>query len=84
MNRTLRKVVMASSKLKMRYNLDRATNNFENYKKQRNICVNLLRKSEKQYFGNTYVKNVTDNKKLWKTIRPKLSNKCKTASNYFD
>ena len=75
---------MARSKLKMRYKLDRATNNFENYKKQRNICVNLLRKSEKQYFGNAYVKNLTDNKKFWKIIRPKLSNKCKTASNYFD
>ena len=72
---------MARSKLKMRYKLDRATNNFENYKTQHNICVNLLRK---QYFGNTYVKSVTDNKKFWKTIRPKLSNKCKTASNYFD
>ena len=54
--------------------------NFENYKKQRNICVNLLRKSKKQYFNNIDVKNVMDNKKFWKPIRPKFSNKCKTPN----
>ena len=35
---------------------------------------------EKQYFNNTDVKNVKDNKKFWKTIRPKFPNKCKTAN----
>ena len=54
--------------------------NFENYKKQRNIRVNLLRKSKKQYFNNIDVKNVMDNKKFWKPIRPKFSNKCKTPN----
>ena len=41
---------------------------------------NILRKSKKQYFNNSDVKNVTDNKKFWKTIKPKFSNKCKTAN----
>ena len=36
----------------------------------------------KQYFHNTDVKNVTDNKKFWKTITPKFSNKCKTANKF--
>ena len=80
MNRTLRKAIMTRSKLKRRCKLDRTTINFENYKKQRNIFVNLLRKSKKQYFNNIDVKNVTYNKKFWKTIRPKFSNKCKTAN----
>ena len=66
--------------LKRRYNLDRTTINLEKYKKQRNICVNLLRKSKNQYFNNIDVENVTDNKKFWKSIRPKFSNKCKTAN----
>ena len=74
---------MTRSKLKRRYNLDRTTINLEKYKKQRNICVNLLGKSKNQYFNNIDVKNVTDNKKFWKTIRPKFSNKCKTAHNHF-
>ena len=80
MNKTLRKAIMTRSMLKRRYNLDRTTINFEKYKKQRNIYVNLLRKSKKQYFNNADVKNLTDNKKFWKIIRPKFSNKCKTAN----
>ena len=63
MNKTLRKAIMTRSKLKRRYNFDRTTINFEKYKRQRNIYVNLLRKSKKQYFSNIGVKNVTDNKK---------------------
>ena len=63
MNKTLRKAIMTRSKLKRRYNFDRTTINFEKYKRQRNIYVNLLRKSKKQYFNNIGVKNVTDNKK---------------------
>ena len=80
MNRTLRKAIMTRTTLKMMYNLDRTTISFEKYKKQCNICVNLLRRVKKQYFSNTDVKNVTDNKKFWKTIRPKFLNKCKTAN----
>ena len=71
---------MTRCKPKRRYKLDRTTINFENYKKQRHICVNLLRKSKKQYFNNIDFKNVTDNEKLWKTIRQKFPNKCKTAN----
>ena len=62
MNRTLRKAIM--TKLKRRYNLDRTTISFEKYMKQRNICVNLLRKCKKQCFSNIDVKNVTDYKIL--------------------
>ena len=80
MDKTLRKAIMTRSKLKRRYNLDRTTINFGKYKKQRNVCVNFLRKSKKQIFNNINVKNVTDNKRFWKTIRPKFSNKCKTAN----
>ena len=64
MKRTLRKAIMTGSKLKRMYNLDRTTINFENYKKQLNSCVNLVRKSKKQYFNDIDVKNVTDNKKF--------------------
>ena len=80
MNRTLRKAIITRSKLKRRCNLDRIIINFENYKEQRNTCVNLLRKSKKQYFKNIDLKNVTDSKKFCKTITPKFWNKCKTAN----
>ena len=37
--------------------------NFKYYKKQRNICVNLLRKNKTQYFNGIYFKNTKDGKK---------------------
>ena len=66
MNRTLRKAIM--TKLKRRSNLDRTTISFEKYKKQRNICVNLLRKCKKQCFSNIDFNNVTDNKNIGKLL----------------
>ena len=81
MNKTLRKAIMTGSKLQWRCNLDRTIINSEKYNKQRNICVNLLRKSKKQYPNKIDVKNITENKKFWKTIRPETANcKCKTAN----
>ena len=65
---------MHRSKLKNIYNETRANEDWDNYKKQRNFCVNLLRNSKKDYF-KLNIKNLTDNKKLWKTIKPFFSNK---------
>ena len=44
------------------------------YKKQRNVCVSILRKSKKCYYENLDTKNVTDNKKFWGTVKPPFSN----------
>ena len=50
------------------------------YKKQRNLCVSLLRQNKKDYFETLDMKSVTDNKMFWKTVAPLFSNKSK-ASN---
>ena len=42
---------------------------------QRNFCVTLLRRTKKEYFQNLDVKDLPDNKKFWKTIKPYFSNK---------
>ena len=41
----------------------------------RNFCVNLLRKTKKDYFNDLNIKNITDNKAFWKIIKPYFSNK---------
>ena len=46
MNKVLSKSFMLRSKLKNKYNKVTASENLNNYKRQRNFCVNLLR-SEK-------------------------------------
>ena len=42
----------------------------EAYKKQRNHCVALLRKAKKYYYEHLNGKLITDNKKVWKTVKP--------------
>ena len=37
---------------------------------QQNHCVNLLRKTKKNYFTNLNMKDITDSKTFWKTIKP--------------
>ena len=43
------------------------------YKKQRNYCVYLLKKSKTSYYANLDEKKVSDNKLFWKVIKPSLS-----------
>ena len=45
------------------------------YKKQKNYCVSLLRKSKTNYYANLDEKNVSNNKLFWKLIKPSLSDK---------
>ena len=42
--------------------------NKRRYRKQRNYCVSLLRKTKMQYYSNIDEKNVTDNKAFWKKL----------------
>ena len=45
------------------------------YKKQRNYCVYLLKKSKTSYYANLDEKKVSDNKLFWKVIKPSLLDK---------
>ena len=73
MSKALRKAIMVRSKLKNKYNINRTEENWDSYKKQRNFCVNLLRKTKKDYFNDLNIKNITDDKAFWKTIKPYFS-----------
>ena len=58
MLKALGKAIMHRSKLKNIYNKYRTDDNWANYKKQRNFCVNLFRETKKIYqtaetFGET-------------------------------
>ena len=44
-------------------------------KKQRNYCVNLLRRQKKKYFASLDPKNLIDNKTFWKVTKPLFSDK---------
>ena len=76
MNMELSKAIMDRTRFRNNFLKHRTDENRKKYSKQRNYCVSLLRKSKRTYYGNLNEKEVTDNRKLWKTVKPFLSDKC--------
>ena len=75
MNKNLSKAVMLRTKLRNIFFKNRTEENKGRYTKQRSLCVTLLRKCKREYSDNLYEKNVCDNKKFWRAVKPLLSNK---------
>ena len=75
MTKELRKEIMKRSKLRNKFNRNINHENWCNFKFQRNYCVNLSRKTKKQYYEYSSVKNVINNQTFWKTVKPCLCDK---------
>ena len=71
----LSKAIMKRSKLTNYYLKNKTDANRMLYKKQRNYCVSLFKKSKTNYYANLDEKKVSDNKLFWKVIKPSLSDK---------
>ena len=69
MTKTLCKAIMKRSKLRNKFNEERNFENWSEYKRQRNLCSNLLKQSKKRHFNSLNVNDATENKKFWKTIK---------------
>ena len=81
MTKSLRKAIMTHSKLRNKYNKNRTPKNWTIFKKQRNKCVKILRNVKKEYLSNLNVKDVTDSRKFWSTVKPFFSDTSKTVNN---
>ena len=68
MTKELRNETMKKSKLKNKYNKERNYENWALYKKQRNYCLLLLRKTKKASFEKLNIKEIDVNKTFWKTV----------------
>ena len=68
MSKALRKAIMHRSKLKNIINTELKTTG-------QITKVNLLRKTKTEYFQKLNVKDLSDNRKIWKTIKPFFTNK---------
>ena len=75
MNKDLSKAIMKRTKLRNIFLKNRTEENRNHYAKQRNLCVTLLRKSKREFYGSLNVKNLCVNKKFWGAVKPVLSNK---------
>ena len=80
MTKELRKEIMLRSKLKNEFNKERNHINWCNFKRQRYCCLSILRKTKKEYFNNLNIKQVSDNKLFWKSVKPFFSDKASSSS----
>ena len=75
MTKALGKAIMTRSRLKNIYLKIRIGKNLVNYKEQQNFCTNLIWKTKQKYLCNLNMKDLNDNKKFWKKVKPFLSDK---------
>ena len=73
MTKALCKAIMKCSELATKYHKTKSIEDYNNYKKQRNFCSKLYKKERKKFYDNFDIKNITDNKKFWKTLKSLLS-----------
>ena len=71
----VRKAIMIRSKLRKKFLKDKKEQSRDDYRKQRNLCVTLVRRAKQQYFSSPDLSLVADNKKFWKTVKPLSSDK---------
>ena len=75
MRKQLSKKIIKRSRLCNNFLRNRTEDNRILYKRQSNYCLCLLQKLKKEYYKNLNVKEITDNKMFWKTIKLLLSDK---------
>ena len=56
--------------MRKKFLLCRSDENKKAYNEQRNRCVKLVRSAKKTHYSNLNIKDVNDNKKFWKMVKP--------------
>ena len=75
MNKDMRKAIMDRSRLQNRmYNCNTPENQHA-YKRQRNYCNRLYKRTRKEFYANLNLSDITDNKKFWRTVKPFFGDK---------
>ena len=81
MNKILRQVITKRSRLKNKANKTKNHLDIRNYKKQRNIVVNLNKEAKLQYFSNY---DSTNTKSFWKIVNHIfLTNKARSILTFY-
>ena len=74
MTKQLGKAIMQHSRSKNVFNKARTPKAWDSYKKTAQFMCKFLKKNKK-FFENINVKDINENKKFWKTIKPFFNNK---------
>ena len=75
MNREFQKEIYVRSRLRNKYWVEPSAENKAAYKKQRNKCVKIRRKSIKRHIDKISEKGIETNKSFWNFIKPFMTNK---------
>ena len=75
MTKEVRKAIMIRSKLRNKFLKDKNEQSRNDYRKQRNLCVALVRRAKQQYFSGLDLSLIADIKMFWKTVKPLISDK---------
>ena len=75
MTKKFQKAIYTRSRLKEKMNKNPTEKNITAYKRQRNLCVSLRRKSIKSFFKNVAERGIITNKNFWIFIKPFLKAK---------
>ena len=78
-SKELSKAIMLRSKLRNQFLKTKTQESKLKYNKQRNLCVSITRKAKRSYYENLDLKEITDSKKFWATVKPLFSNKIKST-----
>jgi hypothetical protein len=78
MNGNLRKAIYKKCMLRNSYYKNRSNENWQKYKKQRNLVTKIKKQSIRTYFRT---KCNGSNKDFWSTIKPFFNNKCTTTND---
>ena len=72
---------MTRSRLRNKFLRFRSEENEKAYNEQRNRCVKLVRNAKKSHYSNLDIKDVNDNKNVWKIVKPLFSEKMTANEN---
>ena len=80
MVKRLRKAIMRRYELKSKYLKIQTQESFKSYKKNRNTSNRLYMKEPKKYYNLIDFKNISKNRRFWKTVKSYLSDKASQCS----
>ena len=75
MTKELRKAIMIRSRLKNNYNNNKSYVSYNAFKRQRNFCSSLLRKTKSEYFNTLKSSDLIDVRKFWEIVKPIFTGK---------
>ena len=78
LTKEINKEIMTRSRLGNKFLCCRSDENKKACTEQHNRCAKLFRKNKNAHYSNLSIKNVNDNKKLWKLVQPLVSEKVNT------